>query len=100
MNKVGISMYKLGEIFQKLADESILFNNKINSDKNRLLDNIYIQLNRTFMIWGDQIIKKISFLKENLTNFFRYEKNLNEELKRVNKNKLMIILNFYFCVHN
>lgn len=93
-------MYKLGEIFQKLADESILFNNKINSDKNRLLDNIYIQLNRTFMIWGDQIIKKISFLKENLTNFFRYEKNLNEELKRVNKNKLMIILNFYFCVHN
>lgn len=83
MNKVGISLYKLGELFKQIADKSIQFNNKINTDKNRLLDNIYVQLNRTFMIWGDQTIKKISFLKENLTNFFAYEKNVNEELKRV-----------------
>ena len=84
MNKVGVSFYQLGGLFKQISEKSIQFNNKINSDKNRLLDNIYVQLNRTFMIWGDQTIKKISFLKENLTNFFRYEKNFNEELKRVN----------------
>jgi hypothetical protein len=85
MNKVGVSLYKLGELFGEISEKSIQFNNKINTDKTRLLDNIYVQLNKTFMIWGDQTIKKISFLKENLTNFFRYEKNFNEELKRVKK---------------
>lgn len=83
MNKVGVSFYELGELFKQISEKSIQFNNKINTDKNRLLDNIYVQLNKTFMVWGDQTIKKIRFLKENLTNFFRYEKNFNEELKRV-----------------
>ena len=84
MKKVGIAFYKLGGLFGEIAEKSIQFNNKINCDRDRLLDNIYVQLNRTFMIWGDQTVKKICCLKENLTNFCRYEINFNEELKRVN----------------
>lgn len=89
MNEVSNCLYQLGQSFSEIYEKCNSFNNKININRNRILDLIYVTLNRSFMSWGDQIQKKKILMQDYLSNFFTYENNCNFELKEV------IFLNYY-----
>jgi len=55
-DNVSTRLYEIGEVFEKLYDQSNNFNNRVSIGKNIAIDNMYVTLNNIMVNWGMLIL--------------------------------------------
>lgn len=100
----------MGQVFQNLNKVSIEFNNSINEENNRALDNLYATYNNVFMSLGNKklfnsihhrigvnVHEEGKFIQDNLCDFWQYNIKYNASLKDVTF-KFLTYSAFYLCI--